>query len=62
MATPLKSMGSITVPESTTLLITPFDRTAIKDIERALQVCVAGRCVAWWRMVVVDGCCLYSSM
>lgn len=35
--TPLKQMGSITVPESTTLLIAPFDRTALRDIERAIQ-------------------------
>eukprot|EP00798_Chlamydomonas_sp_ICE-L_P022717 gene22717-29880_t len=34
--TPLKNLASITVPEATCLLITPFDKAAIKDIEKAL--------------------------
>eukprot|EP00200_Dunaliella_tertiolecta_P001927 CAMPEP_0202352430 /NCGR_PEP_ID=MMETSP1126-20121109/8632_1 /ASSEMBLY_ACC=CAM_ASM_000457 /TAXON_ID=3047 /ORGANISM="Dunaliella tertiolecta, Strain CCMP1320" /LENGTH=283 /DNA_ID=CAMNT_0048944653 /DNA_START=44 /DNA_END=895 /DNA_ORIENTATION=- len=35
--TPLKQVASITVPDSTTLAITPFDPSAIKDIERAIN-------------------------
>jgi ribosome recycling factor len=36
--TPLKQVASISVPDSTTLQITPFDSSAIKDIERAINV------------------------
>jgi ribosome recycling factor len=35
--TPLKSLASISVPESRLLTIQPFDPTAIKQIERAIQ-------------------------
>ncbi|KAF5836907.1 ribosome recycling factor-domain-containing protein [Dunaliella salina] len=35
--TPLKQVASITVPDSTTLSIAPFDPSAIKDIERAIN-------------------------
>jgi hypothetical protein len=35
--TPLKQMGAITVPDAQTLMIAPFDRSTIKDIERAIQ-------------------------
>ena len=35
--TPLKQMASITVPEATVLLITPWDRQAIGDIEQAIR-------------------------
>lgn len=34
--TPLQQLASFSVPEARTLLITPFDRTALSDIERAL--------------------------
>lgn len=34
--TPLKQMAAITSPESTQLYIKPFDRSVIKDIEKAL--------------------------
>lgn len=47
--TPLKQVASITVPESTTLQITPFDPSAIKDIERAINV----RAVTFGRMLSV---------
>ncbi|WP_026554003.1 ribosome recycling factor [Arthrobacter sp. 35W] len=35
--TPLQQLASFAVPEARTLLITPFDRTAMGDIERALS-------------------------
>lgn len=35
--TPIKSMGSVNVPEARQLVITPWDKTAIKAIEKALQ-------------------------
>ncbi|GAX83290.1 hypothetical protein CEUSTIGMA_g10716.t1 [Chlamydomonas eustigma] len=34
---PLKSLAQISVPEASTLLISPFDRSALKEIEKALQ-------------------------
>ena len=34
--TPLQQLASFSVPEARTLLITPFDRTVLSDIERAL--------------------------
>ena len=34
--TPLKQMAQITVQEGTTLVIAPFDKSIIKDIEKAL--------------------------
>jgi ribosome recycling factor len=34
---PLKSLAQISVPDASTLVITPFDRSTIKDIEKALQ-------------------------
>lgn len=35
--TPLQQLASFAVPEARTLLITPFDRTALHEIERALS-------------------------
>jgi ribosome recycling factor len=35
--TPIQSLANITVPEARKLMIKPFDRTAIKDIERAIN-------------------------
>lgn len=35
--TPLNQLASITVPEARVLLISPFDKSSIKDIERALN-------------------------
>lgn len=35
--TPVKQMGSISVPDSQTLMITPFDKSSLRDIERAIQ-------------------------
>lgn len=35
--TPLNQLASITVPEARVLLITPFDKSSIKDIERAIN-------------------------
>ena len=44
--TPLKRIAGITVPEASTLLISPFDpKGSIKDIEKAIQACV---CVCVW--------------
>ncbi|WP_417852493.1 ribosome recycling factor, partial [Weissella viridescens] len=34
--TPLNQIASISVPEARVLLITPFDKSALKDIEQAL--------------------------
>lgn len=34
--TPLRQMSQVTVSEGTTLVITPFDKTIIKDIEKAI--------------------------
>ncbi len=36
-ATPLKQMASISIPEPTVILITPWDRQSIGDIEQALR-------------------------
>ena len=35
--TPLQSLANITVPEARKLFIKPFDRSAVKDIERAIN-------------------------
>lgn len=35
--TPLNQMSSITIPEARVLMITPFDKTSIENIEKALQ-------------------------
>lgn len=34
--TPIKQMGTVSVPESRQLLITPWDKTAVKAIEKAI--------------------------
>lgn len=40
--TPIKQMASITVPEARTILITPWDKTVIKDIEKAIKLANIG--------------------
>ena len=35
--TPIQSLANITVPEARSLMIKPFDKSALKDIERALN-------------------------
>ena len=35
--TPLNQLASITVPEARVLLVSPFDKSAIKEIERAIN-------------------------
>lgn len=35
--TPLKALASVAVPDASTLLISPFDRAALKDIEKAIN-------------------------
>lgn len=35
--TPIQSLANITVPEARQLVIKPFDRSALKDIERAIN-------------------------
>lgn len=35
--TPLNQIASITVPEARVLMVTPFDKTAIGDIDKAIQ-------------------------
>jgi len=37
VATPVQSLANITVPEARSLMIKPFDRSALKDIERAIN-------------------------
>lgn len=40
--TPLKSIANITVPEATELLIKPFDKSSLKDIEKGINVANLG--------------------
>lgn len=40
--TPIKNMGSVNVPEARQILITPWDKTAIKAIEKAIQASPLG--------------------
>jgi ribosome recycling factor len=35
--TPLKQLANVSVPESRTIVIQPYDKNSIKDIERAIQ-------------------------
>ena len=35
--TPIKNMGSVNVPEARQIVITPWDKTAMKAIEKAIQ-------------------------
>lgn len=37
VATPLNQLASITIPEARVLLITPFDKSVLKDVERAIN-------------------------
>ena len=38
VATPLNQIASISVPEATQLVIKPFDKSILKDIEKAIQL------------------------
>lgn len=40
--TPIKSMGTVNVPEARQLVITPWDKTAMKAIEKAIQTSQLG--------------------
>ncbi|MEG1824107.1 MAG: ribosome recycling factor [Cloacibacillus sp.] len=40
--TPVKNMGSVNVPEARQIVITPWDKTAIKSIEKAIQTSSLG--------------------
>lgn len=40
--TPLKSMASVSAPEPRMLLITPYDTTAIRDIEKGIMIADLG--------------------
>lgn len=42
MATPLKQIANISVPDPRSLLISPFDPKAVKDIEKAILVANIG--------------------
>lgn len=42
VSTPLKQVSSITIPEANQLYIKPFDKSVIKDIERAIQASSLG--------------------
>ena len=35
--TPLNQMASITIPEARILMITPFDKTMIQEVEKAIM-------------------------
>jgi ribosome recycling factor len=35
--TPLKQLSSISTPDASTILISPFDKTSIKAIEKAIN-------------------------
>lgn len=35
--TPMQQIASVTVPEARTVIITPYDRSAMKDIEKAIR-------------------------
>lgn len=37
VSTPIQSLANITVPEARQLLIKPFDRSCVKEIEKAIQ-------------------------
>ena len=37
VSTPLNQLASITVPEARVLLISPFDKSSLKDIEHAIN-------------------------
>ena len=37
VATPINSLANITVPEARSLMIKPFDKSALKEIERAIN-------------------------
>jgi ribosome recycling factor len=41
-STPLKSLANITIPDSSTIVIQPFDRGAVALIEKALQLSDVG--------------------
>ena len=41
-ATPIKNMGTVSVPEARQIMINPWDKTAIKAIEKALQASPLG--------------------
>ena len=36
-ATPIQSLANVTVPDARTLMIKPFDKSALKEIERAIN-------------------------
>jgi ribosome recycling factor len=36
--TPLKQVASISVPDASTLLLTPFDKSSLKAVEKAINV------------------------
>ncbi|NLX84740.1 MAG: ribosome recycling factor [Synergistaceae bacterium] len=40
--TPIKNMGSVSVPEARQILINPWDKTAMKAIEKAIQASPLG--------------------
>ena len=41
-ATPLNAVGSITAPDANTIVITPWDKSLLKDIEKAIQIANIG--------------------
>jgi ribosome recycling factor len=34
--TPLKSLASVAVPDASTLIVSPFDRSGLRDVEKAI--------------------------
>ena len=45
--TPLNQMAQISVPEARVLLITPYDKSSLKDIEHALLASDLGICLLY---------------
>ncbi|MDR2152061.1 MAG: ribosome recycling factor [Helicobacteraceae bacterium] len=41
-ATPLTAVGSITTPDANTIIITPWDKSLLKEIEKAIQIANIG--------------------
>jgi ribosome recycling factor len=41
-ATPLNQLGAITVPEPRLIVISPYDKSAVKNIEKAILTCGMG--------------------
>ncbi len=59
--TPLNQLAGITIPEARVLLITPFDKSILKDIERAERYRTRTQCFRPWFDATVRWYCHPSS-